>query len=146
MKDAEIENLQSKCTEILEQCFAQFSRVGVINSCSGFQLGWDMALCSPNKRTVADPDAYDLMNHLDVGNYQQKYYIEKENLRINFVDDEQDEEIPSEASEKDQMNEQSQIPFFDESCKSVRTTTLDNSKAVVGNQSSSFAVKEGVLV
>ena len=44
---------------------------------------------------VTDPDEYDSLNELEVGNYIQRHYIEKEGLRIDFLseDEEEDQEV-----------------------------------------------------
>ena len=44
---------------------------------------------------VADPDEYDSLTELEVGNYIQRHYIEKEGLRIDFLseDEEEDQEV-----------------------------------------------------
>ena len=42
------------------------------------------------------PDVYDLLNNVDVGNYDQPYYIEKEGLHINFILEVEDEEDSAE--------------------------------------------------
>ena len=44
---------------------------------------------------VADPDEYNSLNELEVGNYIQRHYIEKEGLRIDFLskDEEEDHEV-----------------------------------------------------
>ena len=44
---------------------------------------------------VADPDEYDSLNLLEVGNYVQRHYIEKEGFRIDFLseDEEEDQEV-----------------------------------------------------
>ena len=34
---------------------------------------------------VANPDEYDSLNELEVGNYIQRHYIEKEGLQIDFL-------------------------------------------------------------
>ena len=42
-----------------------------------------------------DPDEYDSLNELEVGNYIQRHYIEKEGLWIDFLseDEEEDQEV-----------------------------------------------------
>ena len=44
---------------------------------------------------VAGLDEYDSLKNLEVGNYDQRYYVEKEDLRIDFLseDDEEDQEV-----------------------------------------------------
>ena len=52
-----------------------------------------MALRPPEEHVISKPDAYDLLNNLVVGNYNQSYYIEKEGLHIDYtleVDEEEE--------------------------------------------------------
>ena len=41
---------------------------------------------------IASPDAYGILNDLKAGNYDQKYYIEKEGLQIDLLSEEDEEE------------------------------------------------------
>ena len=34
---------------------------------------------------MADPNAYNLLNNVEAGNYDQDYYIEKEGMHINYI-------------------------------------------------------------
>ena len=77
--------IKAKCSEVFDQSFEQFSRVRISNSYSGFRLGWETALLPPEERIVAGPDEYDTLNNLEVENYVQRYYIEKEGLRIDYL-------------------------------------------------------------
>ena len=85
--------IKEKCSEVFDQCFERFSRVGILNSCSGFRFGWETALLPPEDRIVAGPDEYDILNDLEVGNYIQRYYIEKEGLRIDYLSEEEGEQV-----------------------------------------------------
>ena len=38
-KDAEVENIMTKCAKVFEQTFTRNFRTGILNSCSGFRLG-----------------------------------------------------------------------------------------------------------
>ena len=93
--------VKAKCSEVYDQSFARFSRIGIINSCSGFRLGWEMALLPPEERVIADPDEYDSLNELEVGNYIQRHYIEKEGLRIDFLSEDEEEDHEVEDVEMD---------------------------------------------
>ena len=48
-----------------------------------------MALHPLEERVVVDPDEYNLLNNVEVGNYDHHYYIEKEGLCINYVSDDE---------------------------------------------------------
>ena len=49
---------------------------------------------------MVDPDAYDLLNNVEAGNYDQHYYIEKDGLRINYIlEDEEDDLIGEELED-----------------------------------------------
>ena len=50
---------------------------------------------------VADPDEYDSLNELEVGNYVQRHYIEKEGLRIDFLSEDEEEDQGVEEVEVD---------------------------------------------
>ena len=50
---------------------------------------------------VAGPDEYDSLNNLEVGNYNQRYYIEKEGIRIDFLSEDKEEEHEVEEVEDD---------------------------------------------
>ena len=50
---------------------------------------------------IADPDEYDSLNGLEVGNYIQRHYIEKEGLRIDFLSEDEEEGQEIEKVEKD---------------------------------------------
>ena len=84
---------------MFDQSFERFSRVGILNSCSDFRLGWETALLPPEERIVTGPDEYDILNDLEVGNYIQRYYIEKEGLRIDYLSEEEGEEVEVEDTE-----------------------------------------------
>ena len=101
MKDSEGSNIKAKCTEVFEQSIAQFSRTGILNSYSGFRVGWEMALLPIEECVVAGPDEYDSMNNLEVGNYNQKYYVEKEGLRIDFLLEDEEEDHDMDEVEDD---------------------------------------------
>ena len=88
-----------KCSEVFDQSFEQFSSVGILNSCNGFRLGWDTTLLPPEERVVAGPDEYDILNDVEVGNYVQRYYIEKEGLRIDYLSEDEGEEVEAEDTE-----------------------------------------------
>ena len=51
-----------------------------MNICISFRLGWDIALLPVEECVVAGSDEYDSLNSLEVGNYDQRYYIEKEDI------------------------------------------------------------------
>ena len=52
-----------------------------------------MALCPLEEQVVSDSDAYDLLNNVEVGNYDQHYYIEKEGLCIKYVSEDEEEDF-----------------------------------------------------
>ena len=51
---------------------------------------------------IASPDEYDILNDLEVGNYVQRHYIEKEGLRNDYLleDEEEEEEVEVEDTEE----------------------------------------------
>ena len=50
---------------------------------------------------IADPDEYDSLNWLEVGNYIQRHYIEKEGLQIDFLSEDEEEGYEIEGVEED---------------------------------------------
>ena len=72
-----------------------------MNSCSSFRLGWDTTLLSPEERTIASPNKYDTVNELELGNYVQRHYIEKEGHRIDFLSEGEEEEHEAKDIEED---------------------------------------------
>lgn len=50
---------------------------------------------------IIDPDEYDSLNGLEVGNYIQRHYIEKEGLRIDFLSEDEEEGHEIEEVEED---------------------------------------------
>ena len=45
---------------------------------------------------ISDPDEYDTLNELEVGNYIQRHCIKKDGLRINFLLEGEEEEHETE--------------------------------------------------
>ena len=60
-----------------------------------------MMFLPPEERMIADPDEYDSLNGLEVGNYIQMHYIEKEGLRIDFLSEDEKEGHEIEEVEED---------------------------------------------
>ena len=59
-----------------------------------------MALHLSKERVVFDPNAYDLLKDVEAGNYDQRYYIEKEGLRIDYLpEDGEDEQVDNEPED-----------------------------------------------
>ena len=50
---------------------------------------------------ITDPDEYDSLNELEVGNYIQRHYIEKEGLWIDFLSEDEEEGREVEEDEED---------------------------------------------
>ena len=50
---------------------------------------------------ITDPDEYNSLNELEVGNYIQRHYIEKEGFRINFLSEDEEEDHEVEEVEVD---------------------------------------------
>ena len=50
---------------------------------------------------ITNPDEYNSMNELEIGNYIQRYYIEKEGLRIDFLSEDEEEGQEIEEVEED---------------------------------------------
>jgi len=48
---------------------------------------------------IADPDEYDSLNELEVGNYIKRHYIEKEGLRIDFLSEGEEDDCEVEEVE-----------------------------------------------
>ena len=48
---------------------------------------------------IYGPNAYNLLNNVELGNYDQAYYIEKEGLHINYVLEDEEEESVGEEPE-----------------------------------------------
>ena len=100
LKEKQQEIIKAKCVEVFEQTFVRYLRTGVLNSCSRFRAEWEMAFHPPEDRVVVDPDVYNLMNNVEVGNYDQSHYIEKEGMCINYVlEDEEDDFIEEEPKD-----------------------------------------------
>ena len=85
MNDSEASKVKAKCAEVYDQLFARFSRVGILNSCSSFRLGWEIALLPLEECMIAGPNEYDALNDLEASNYVRRHYIEKQGLRIDFL-------------------------------------------------------------
>lgn len=65
---------------------------------------------------IADPDEYDTLNELEVGNYVQRHYIEKEGLRIDFLSEGEEDDCEVEEIEMDFPQLQASkdpLPVFD---------------------------------
>ena len=60
-----------------------------------------MALRPPEEHVIFEPDAYELLNNLVIGNYNQEYYIKKKGLQIDFTSKVTDEDEPQEEEAKD---------------------------------------------
>ena len=60
-----------------------------------------MALLPPKECMIADPDEYDSLNGLEVGNYIQRHYIEKEVIQIDFLSEDEEEGHAIEEFEED---------------------------------------------
>ena len=60
-----------------------------------------MALLPPKEHMIADLDEYDSLNRLEVGNYIQRHYIEKEGFQIDFLSEDEEEGHEIEEVEKD---------------------------------------------
>ena len=58
-----------------------------------------MALHPSKDRVISGPETYDLLNDVEVGNYDQAYSIEKKGLRINFVPEDEEEQYVEEEPE-----------------------------------------------
>ena len=100
LKEKEEEKIKARCAKVFEQTSARYSCTGVLNSCGGFRLGWEMALHPLKDRVISGLDVYDLLNDVEVGNYDQVYYIEKDGMLINFVlEDEEEESIEEEPED-----------------------------------------------
>ena len=56
-----------------------------------------MTLLPTKECVVAGPDEYDSLTNLEARNYDQRYYIEKEGLKIDFLSE--DEKEGQEAKE-----------------------------------------------
>ena len=69
LKEKEEEKIKAKCMEIFELAFTCYFRTGILNSYSRFRLGWEIALCPLEERVVFGLDAYDILNKVEVGNY-----------------------------------------------------------------------------
>ena len=99
-KDSEALKIKAKCTEFFDQSFTHLSRIGILNNCNGFRLGWETTLLPPEDRMIAVPDEYDALNELVVGNYIQRHYIEKEGIRIEFLSEDEEEGLEAEGIEE----------------------------------------------
>ena len=60
-----------------------------------------MALLPPKERMIVNPDEYDTLNELELDNYIQRHYIEKEGLRIDFISEGGEDEHKTEDIEED---------------------------------------------
>ena len=61
---------------------------------------------------IAGPEEYDVLNDLEVGNYVQRHYIEKEGLRIDYLSEDEEEKVEVEDTEEgiSQLNLQEDPP------------------------------------
>ena len=58
-----------------------------------------MTLHPLEEHVIFGPDAYDLLNKVEVGYYDQAHYIEKEGLHISFIPEDDEEESADEEPE-----------------------------------------------
>ena len=65
------------------------------------QAGVGYSAFSSRRTFVAGLNDYDSLNDLEAGNYNQRYYVEKEGLRINFLSEDKEEEHKVEEVEDD---------------------------------------------
>ena len=87
---------------------------------------------------ITDPDEYDSLNELEVGNYIQRHYIEKEGLQIDFLseDEEEDHEVKEVDVDVPQLELHKDPPQVDDAHASSSGNfddlmSLDFSQAVV---------------
>ena len=96
MKEKQEENIKAKCVEVFKQTFTRNLRTRILNSCSVFRARWDMTLHPLEEWVVANPNTYDLLNNVEVGKYDEHYYIEKEGLCINYVSKNEEDDFVNE--------------------------------------------------
>ena len=111
---------------MFDQSFAYFSRVGILNSCNGFRLGWETTLLPLEEQMIDGLDEYDTLNDLEVGNYVQRHYIEKEGLRIDYLSKDEEEDTKEDIS---RMNLHKDPPRSDDAPASS-SSIFDNLLAI----------------
>lgn len=86
-------NLQEKkkCLHVFTHSHTRFSYLNKISSCEAFRLGLEQALLDPLAREFFDPKAFDAVNQVESSNYDLDYYVTKENLRVDFAEELEEE-------------------------------------------------------
>ena len=75
---------------------------------------------------IADPDEYDSLNELEVGNYIQRHYIEKEGLRIDFLSEDEEEDHEEEVEVDVLLLELHKDPSHDGNVPASSSGTFDD--------------------
>ena len=82
---------KEKCMEVLSPSHLRFNCLMEVSGCEAFRLGQEQALLDPSARVFVVPDDYDALNQIENKNCDLEYYVSKENLIVNFVEELEDE-------------------------------------------------------
>ena len=77
--------------EVLTQSHSWFNRLMEISGSEAFRLGWEQAMTEPSARLFSGPDEYDVLNKIEGRNYDLHFYVRKENLRVTFAEEIEEE-------------------------------------------------------
>ena len=96
---------KERCLEVLTQSHSRFNRLMEISGSEAFRLGWEQAMTEPSARLFCGPDEYDALNKIERRNYDLDFYARKENLRVTFVE-EMEEETESHEPDSEVLGSQ----------------------------------------
>ena len=82
---------KERCLEVLTQSHTRFNRLMEISGSEAFRLGWEQAMTEPSARLFSGPDEYDALNKIEGRNYDLDFYVRKENLRVTFAEEIEEE-------------------------------------------------------
>ena len=87
----EVEAIKNKATkekkDLLDQCFYHFKVLNLLNCYNNFRLGWLEALKSSSDLKFSNPDPFDALKRIEIGNYDHQRYIIACDLKIDFLDE-----------------------------------------------------------
>ena len=77
-----------------------------VSNCEAFRLGWEQALLDPLAHDFSGLEACDAMNQVESNNNDLDYYVTKENLEVDFVEDlDEETETQGEGSQASKSNQ-----------------------------------------
>ena len=96
---------KERCLEVLTQSHSRFNRLMEISGSEAFRLGWEQAMTEPSARLFCGPEEYDALNKIEGRNYDLDFYARKENMRVTFVE-EMEEETESHGPDSEVLGSQ----------------------------------------